>query len=70
MHKYYLLSAELARLQGESQKALNFYEQAVAAAEENRYINDEALAYELMAKFYLSLDFMICCASEMEGQPL
>ena len=30
------------------------YDQAIALAKENEYINEEALAYELAAKFYLS----------------
>ncbi len=30
------------------------YDQAIALAKENEYINEEAIAHELAAKFYLS----------------
>lgn len=53
LHKYYLVKAEQAKLKGKVSKALGFYQKAIVHARTNKYINEEALAYELMAKFYL-----------------
>ncbi len=52
LHKFYLVEAELARVLN-SDKAREFYEQAIALAQENEFLNEEALAHELAAKFYL-----------------
>jgi predicted ATPase/signal transduction histidine kinase/tRNA A-37 threonylcarbamoyl transferase component Bud32 len=56
LHKYYLVSAERHRVLGENLAAIEMYERAIALAKEHEYINEEALAYELAAKFYLSWD--------------
>ncbi|MBI4784870.1 MAG: AAA family ATPase [Oscillatoriophycideae cyanobacterium NC_groundwater_1537_Pr4_S-0.65um_50_18] len=53
LHKYYLVQAERARVLGQLLEAEEFYEQAIQGAKENGYIQEEALAYELAAKFYL-----------------
>jgi PAS domain S-box-containing protein len=53
LHKYYLVQAEEARVLGQLLEAEEFYEQAIQEAKENEYIQEEALAYELTAKFYL-----------------
>ncbi|MBD2728137.1 AAA family ATPase [Nostoc sp. FACHB-892] len=53
-HKYHLVEAEKARVLGQLLEAEEFYEQAIQGARENGYIQEEALAYELAAKFYLS----------------
>ncbi|MFC1848918.1 response regulator [candidate division CSSED10-310 bacterium] len=55
LHKYYLISAELARVSGNIRKAMIFYDQAIEAARESGFIQHQALAHELAAKFYLSL---------------
>lgn len=52
-HKYDLVEAEKARVQGQTLEAEEFYERAIVGACENDYIQEEALAYELAAKFYL-----------------
>ncbi|HEY9693187.1 MAG TPA: AAA family ATPase [Oculatellaceae cyanobacterium] len=54
LHKYYLVEAERHRVLGEKIAAMEMYDKAIALAQENEYINEEALAYELAAKFYLS----------------
>jgi PAS domain S-box-containing protein len=54
LHKYHLVQAETARVLGQLFEAEEFYEQAIQGARENGYIQEEALAYELAAKFYLS----------------
>ncbi|MBG1245115.1 AAA family ATPase [Nostoc sp. NZL] len=53
LHKFYLVEAEKARVLGQVLEAEEFYEQAISAASENEFIQEEALAYELAAKFYL-----------------
>ncbi|BAY23936.1 serine/threonine protein kinase and signal transduction histidine kinase with GAF and PAS/PAC sensor [Calothrix sp. NIES-2100] len=54
LHKYHLVEAEKARVLGQLLEAEEFYEQAIEGAKENEYVQEEALAYELAAKFYLS----------------
>ncbi len=55
-HKIDLVEAEKCRVLGEKFKAMELYDQAIAGAKKNDYINDVAIAYELAAKFYLSQD--------------
>jgi len=50
-HKYDLVEAEKARVLGQLE-AIDLYERAIEGARENRYIQEEALAYELAAEFY------------------
>ncbi|MEB3342493.1 ATP-binding protein, partial [Okeania sp.] len=52
-HKYYLIEAEKQRILGNKIAAIEAYEQAIALATENQYIQEAALANELCAKFYL-----------------
>ncbi len=54
LHKFYLVEAERYRILGQAQKAMDCYDRAIALAKGNQYIQEEALAYELAAKFYLS----------------
>ncbi|MEG4593274.1 ATP-binding sensor histidine kinase [Microcoleus sp. F8_C2] len=54
LHKFYLVEAERYRALGEKIEAIEMYDKAIALAKENQYINEEALAHELAAKFYLS----------------
>jgi predicted ATPase/signal transduction histidine kinase/CheY-like chemotaxis protein len=53
--KYLLVQAEMARIQGQTLEAMDLYEQAIASARENEFIQNEALADELTAKFWLAL---------------
>jgi predicted ATPase/signal transduction histidine kinase/tRNA A-37 threonylcarbamoyl transferase component Bud32 len=53
-HKYNLVEAEKARVLGQLLEAEDFYEKAIAGARENGYLQEEALAYELAAEFYLN----------------
>ncbi|WP_318780878.1 trifunctional serine/threonine-protein kinase/ATP-binding protein/sensor histidine kinase [Dendronalium phyllosphericum] len=54
LHKFYLVEAEKHRVLDEKIEAIEMYDRAIAFAKENEYINEEALALELTAKFYLS----------------
>ncbi|MEH1843923.1 MAG: AAA family ATPase, partial [Nostoc sp.] len=53
LHKYYLVEAERYRIGGQYLEAIEFYDRAIFLAKEHEYINEEALAQELTAKFYL-----------------
>lgn len=54
LHKFYLVEAERYRILGQEFKAMNAYDHSINLAKEHKYINEEALAYELAAKFYLA----------------
>ncbi len=53
-HKYLLVKAEIARLLQNDYQAMNLYDEAILSARENEFIQNEALANELFAKFWLS----------------
>ncbi|MGB3514097.1 MAG: AAA family ATPase [Microcoleaceae cyanobacterium] len=53
LHKFHLVEAEKNRVLCNYIEAIELYEQAIAGAKENEYIQEEALANELAAKFYL-----------------
>jgi PAS domain S-box-containing protein len=54
LHKFYLVEAERDRVLGKVGSAREYYDRAIALAHDNAYINEEALAHELAAKFYLA----------------
>jgi GAF domain-containing protein len=54
-HKYELLEAEKAQVMGEEAKAMELYDRAIRGARRNGYLQEEALANELAAKFYLTI---------------
>jgi PAS domain S-box-containing protein len=51
-HKHALISAEWARLEGRDIEAMPLYEQAIRLAAERGFLQDQALASELAARFY------------------
>ncbi|MEG4168524.1 MULTISPECIES: AAA family ATPase [unclassified Microcoleus] len=53
LHKFYLVEAERHRVLNQKIEAVEMYDKAIALAQENEYINEEAVAHELAAKFYL-----------------
>ncbi|WP_445626394.1 AAA family ATPase [Nostoc sp. DSM 114167] len=53
LHKWHLVEAEKHRVLGEKAEAIDLYDRAIALAKEHGYIQEEALANELAAKFYL-----------------
>ncbi len=52
-HKYDLVEAEKNRVLGNKVEAIELYDLAIAGAKANEYLQEEALANELAAKFYL-----------------
>ncbi len=51
-HKWHLIEGERARVQGNDGEAWSHYYMAMTLAHDNGYVHEEALAYELMARFY------------------
>ncbi|MDJ0556870.1 MAG: AAA family ATPase [Microcoleaceae cyanobacterium MO_207.B10] len=54
LHKYLLIAAEMARGSGEHLEAMDLYDRAIDSARKNKFIQNEALANELAAKFWLA----------------
>ncbi|MEG3960480.1 GAF domain-containing protein, partial [Microcoleus sp. herbarium2] len=52
LHKWYLVEAERQRVLGNKAEAIEMYDRAISGAKENKFLNEEALANELAAKFY------------------
>jgi PAS domain S-box-containing protein len=52
-----LIGAEIARLEGRALEAERLYEAAIQSARENGFVQNEALAYELAARFYAGRGF-------------
>lgn len=53
-HKYLLVAAEMARISNEDAEAIDLYDRAIISAAENEFIQNEALANELAAQFWLN----------------
>jgi PAS domain S-box-containing protein len=52
-----LVGAEIARIEGREREAARLYEQAIRSAHTNGFVNNEALANELAARFYRAIGF-------------
>ncbi|GBF79610.1 trifunctional serine/threonine-protein kinase/ATP-binding protein/sensor histidine kinase [Aphanothece sacrum] len=57
LNKFYLVEAELARILKQEQTARDYYDQAITVAKAQDYIQEEALAYELAAQFYININY-------------
>ncbi|TAF04667.1 MAG: PAS domain S-box protein [Oscillatoriales cyanobacterium] len=66
-HKFLLVEAERYRVLGQKLKAIDYYDRAILLAKENQFLNEEALANELAAKFYLDWDKQKVAQSYMQG---
>ena len=55
-----LVGAEIARIEGRELDAERLYEQAIRSARENGFAQNEGIANELAAKFYLARDYETC----------
>ena len=52
LHKYLLIEAEISRVLGKKREAEIMYDKAIQSAGENGYIQNQAIACELAARFY------------------
>jgi PAS domain S-box-containing protein len=50
--KHVLVSAEIARVEGRDTDAMRLYDEAIRAARENGFVQNEGIAHELAAGFY------------------
>ncbi|WP_251960426.1 trifunctional serine/threonine-protein kinase/ATP-binding protein/sensor histidine kinase [Nostoc commune] len=55
LHRFYLVEAERYQVLGQKLEAMDYYETSIAKSQENGFLQEEALAYELAGKFYQSL---------------
>jgi PAS domain S-box-containing protein len=55
LHRFLLIEAEMARLTGKITEAIDLYDSAIKCAGENEFVQIEAIANELAAKFWLTL---------------
>ena len=55
--KHALVLAEIARVEGRDLDAMRLYEQAIRSAREYGFIHNEAVAYEIAARFYAARGF-------------
>ncbi|OCQ99690.1 serine/threonine protein kinase [Oscillatoriales cyanobacterium USR001] len=65
-HKYRLVEAEKHRVFNQKIEAIELYDLAIAGAKENQYLQEEAIANELTAKFYLEWGKEKVAASYMQ----
>ncbi|WP_392481869.1 AAA family ATPase [Nostoc sp. C110] len=66
LHKSQLVAAEIARIQGRDLEAMRLYEQSIASAREQGFVQYEALANELGAKFYLEREFELIAKTYLQ----
>ncbi len=64
-HKCYLVEAERNRIRGRDSEAIVCFNRAIEEARENHYMNEEALAYERAALFYLDRGRVTVAAAHM-----
>jgi len=55
LHRYHMLKAELHQMQGDSNRAIESYEAAIANTKKHNYLSHEGLACEWAAHFYDSI---------------
>jgi PAS domain S-box-containing protein len=56
-NRYALVAAEIARIEGRPAEAMDLYEEAIRSAKDNGFIQQEAMAFELAARFYATRGF-------------
>ncbi|MDB5764049.1 MAG: hypothetical protein JWQ21_3044, partial [Herminiimonas sp.] len=63
--KHALVSAEIARLEGRDADAMRLYEEAIQSARENGFVQNEGVAHELAAGFYLASGAMTAARAHL-----
>src|SRR5882724_8559214 len=64
--KYALVSAEIARLEARDADAMRLYEQAIQSAREHGFVQNEGIAHELAAGFYLVRESLTAARAHLE----
>jgi hypothetical protein len=57
LNRLALVGAEIAQIEGRDLEAMRLYEQAIRSAHANGFIHNEAIAYEVAARFYAARGF-------------
>src|SRR5712671_4822896 len=65
--KHALVLAEIARLEGRDADAMRLYEQAIRLAREHGFVQNEGVAHELAAGFYLGRGSTTAARAHLEG---
>jgi len=65
--KHALVAAEIARLEGRDSDAMRLYEQAILAARDHLFVQNEGVAHELAAEFYLARGSATASRAHLEG---
>jgi PAS domain S-box-containing protein len=65
--KYQLVLAEIARLEGRDADAMRLYEQAIQSAREHSFVQNEGVAHELAAGFYLDRGSTTAARAHLEN---
>ncbi|MDZ7954836.1 AAA family ATPase [Nostoc sp. DedQUE09] len=66
LHKSQLVAAEIARIENRDLDAMRLYEQSIASACEQGFVQYEALANELCAKFYVERKFELIAKTYLQ----
>ncbi|MCL6749576.1 GAF domain-containing protein, partial [Nostoc sp. CCCryo 231-06] len=66
LHKSQLVAAEIARIENRDLEAMRLYEQSITSASEQGFVQYEALANELCAKFYLERKFELIAKTYLQ----
>ncbi|QFS48617.1 AAA family ATPase [Nostoc sphaeroides] len=66
LHKSQLVAAEIARIENRDLEAMRLYEQSIASAREQEFVQYEALANELGAKFYVERNFELIAKTYLQ----
>jgi PAS domain S-box-containing protein len=56
LHQLLIIKAELQRIDGHVEEAMNLYDAAIDSAKEGGFLHNEAFACELAARFYIGID--------------
>jgi PAS domain S-box-containing protein len=56
-NRYFLVSAEMARIEGREMEAMRLYDEAIRSARDNNFVHQEALAAEVASRFYRARGF-------------
>jgi PAS domain S-box-containing protein len=65
--KHQLVLAEIARLEGRDADAMRLYEQAIQSAREHGFVQNEGVAHELAAEFYLDRGSTTAARAHLEN---
>jgi PAS domain S-box-containing protein len=64
--KHALVSAEIARVEGRDADAMRLYDEAIRAARENGFVQNEGIAHELVAGFYATRGATISARAHLD----